>query len=47
MSKRITVKELKQMQEKEGMVFQGCGEKQKKWEDGANELLIETYPVRC
>ena len=42
MIEKITVEELKQMQEKEGIVFQGCGGDLKEWEDGVNELLTES-----
>ena len=42
MIEKITVEELKQMQEKEGIVFQGCGGELQEWEDGVNELLTES-----
>lgn len=41
MIERITLEELKQMTNKEGIIFQGCGGDLKEWEDGVNELLTE------
>lgn len=35
----ITLEELKQMREQEGLVLQGCGGDAEEWLDGINELL--------
>lgn len=42
MMKEITVRELKKMTDKEGLILQGCGGDLKEWEDGVNELLTES-----
>lgn len=39
--KEITINELRQMRDKEGLVLQGCGGDPKEWVDGINELLTE------
>lgn len=41
MIESITLEELKQMINKEGIIFQGCGGDLTEWEDGVNELLTE------
>lgn len=37
----ISTDQLRQMQEQEGMVFQGCGGSLQEWQDGINGLLEE------
>ena len=37
----ITVDELKQMRDKEGLILQGCGGEAKEWLDGINDLLTK------
>ena len=39
--KEITINELCQMKNKEGLILQGCGGDPKEWVDGINELLTE------
>lgn len=39
--KEITINELCQMKNKEGLILQGCGGDLKEWVDGINELLTE------
>lgn len=41
MIKKITLDELKDMDNKEGLIIQGCGGDLKEWEEGINELLTE------
>jgi len=37
----ITVDELKQMRNQEGLILQGCGGEAKEWLDGINDLLTK------
>ncbi len=39
--KEISVQELRQMREQEGLVLQGCGGDPQEWLDGINDLLTE------
>ena len=39
--KEITVNEVRQMTEKQGLVLQGCGGDSQEWIDGINKLLTE------
>lgn len=38
---KITVDELKQMRDQEGLILQGCGGEAKEWLDGINDLLTK------
>ena len=37
----ITTEDLRHMEEKEGLVLQGCGGDLKEWVDGINDMLTE------
>ena len=37
----ITVEQLRQMEDQEGLVLQGCGGSLQEWQDGINQLLTE------
>ena len=37
----ITTEDLRRMEEKEGLVLQGCGGDLKEWVDGINDMLTE------
>lgn len=39
MIKKITTDDLRKMQNKEGLILQGCGGNLQEWQDGINELL--------
>lgn len=41
MINEITVDDLRQMQDQEGLVLQGCGGSLREWQDGINQLLTE------
>ena len=38
---KITIDELRRMEDQEGLVLQGCGGSLQKWLDGINDLLTE------
>ena len=40
--KDITVEELRQMDKREGIIFQGCGGDPREWVDGINDMLTES-----
>ena len=40
--KTVTIDELCQMNDQEGLILQGCGGDLQEWVDGINELLIRT-----
>lgn len=39
--REITVDQLRQMEEQEGLILQGCGGSLQEWQDGINQLLTE------
>lgn len=39
--KNITANDLKKMNNKEGLILQGCGGEVKEWVDGINDILTE------
>ena len=39
--REVTVDQLRQMREQEGLVLQGCGGSLQEWQDGINQLLTE------
>lgn len=41
MVKRIDADDLRQMEDKEGLILQGCGGSLREWVDGINEILAE------
>ena len=41
MIQKISAEDLKKMQDREGLVFQGCGGDLREWEDGIHQMLAE------
>ena len=39
--KNITTNDLRKMNNKEGLILQGCGGEVKEWVDGINDILTE------
>lgn len=39
--KNITTSDLRKMNNKEGLILQGCGGEVKEWVDGINDILTE------
>ena len=39
--KQITTDDLRHMEDKEGLILQGCGGDPQEWVDGINDLLTE------
>ena len=39
--RKITVDQMRQMEDQEGLVLQGCGGSLQEWQDGINQLLAE------
>ena len=38
---KISAEDLKKMQDREGLVLQGCGGDLQEWEDGIHQMLAE------
>ena len=41
MIQKISAEDLKKMQDREGLVLQGCGGDLREWEDGIHQMLAE------
>ena len=39
--RNTTISQLRQMEDQEGLVLQGCGGSLQEWQDGINQLLTE------
>ena len=49
--RKVSIKELRCMKDKEGLVLQGCGGDLQEWENGINDILtdqniLDVFPKR-